>query len=132
MKRFLIFGLLLAVVLPAWAALGPLTPEELHERADHVLLGQVNNVSCKEVEVDGGLDRVYRLNFRVDERIKGSLRSGLTLPIQCRQTAERPAGWTGRQGQNEIPAEDQKVRVFVRETPEGIYELLEPNGWQAL
>jgi hypothetical protein len=132
MRHVTAFLLLLVVMAPVWAALPPLSPQELKKEADHILIGQVNNVTVKEVEVEGGTDRVYRLNFRVDDRKKGTLRSGLTLPIQCRQTAERPDGWAGPQGQNEIPAEGQKVRLFVRETPDGIFELLEPNGWEAI
>jgi hypothetical protein len=129
MRHLLTAFLLLAAIAPVWAALPPLSPQELKSQADHILIGQVNNVTSKEVEVEGGIDRVYRLNFRVDDSIKGTLRSGLTLRIECRQTAERPDGWAGPQGQNEIPAEDQKIRVYVRETPDGVFELLEPNGW---
>lgn len=131
MRRLLAI-LLCTLSMAAWAALPPLSDDDRQEEADHILVGQVHNVSAKEVDVEDGTNLVYTLNFRVDGREKGSLRPGLTLSITCKQTGKRPRGWAGPQGQNEIPREGQKVRVFVRETPEGTFKLLEPNGWEAL
>ncbi len=121
---------LVLLTLAAWSALPPLSPEEQRAQADHVLLGQVNNVGSRSIEVANGTDRQVNLNFRVDDREKGSYRAGLTLTLKCRQTERRPAGWAGPQGQNEIPPEGSRIRAFVRETPSGELELLEPNGWE--
>ena len=116
--------------LATWAALPPLSPEEQRAGAEHVLVGQVNNVRSRSVEVANGTDRLFDLNFRVDDREKGTFRAGLTLTLKCRQTESRPQGWAGPQGQNEIPAEGSRIRVFVRESPGGELQLLEPNGWE--
>lgn len=118
--------------LASWAALPPLSPEGQRAGAHHILLGQVSSVRSRSAKVANGTDRLFDLNFRVDEREKGAFRAGMTLTLKCRQTEHRPYGWAGPQGQNEIPAEGSQIRVFVRETPAGELELLEPNGWEPL
>ena len=111
--------------LTAWAALPPLSEQDRQEQASDILDGTVLNI--KRTEVDNDIE--YRLNFRVENKVKGTLRSGILLPVILRQTGKRPAGWAGPQGQNEIPAEDQKVRFFLLEQ-QGVYRALEPNGWE--
>lgn len=131
MKRSLLILLCLALTLAARAALPPLSAEERRDQASEIVSGTIMNVKETVQEVPGGDDRVYQLNVRVDEVKKGMLRPGLTITAICHQTGRRPEGWAGPQGQNEIPAEKSKVRLFMREQDNQFF-LLEPNGWEPL
>lgn len=131
MKKSLVGLLVLALMLVARAALPPLSPEELKEQATDIVLVTVMNVQESVEDVPGGNDHVYRLNVRVDDAKKGSLRSGLTITVECKKTGQRPPGWAGPQGQNEIPAEKARVKMYLREQDNRFF-LLEPNGWAPL
>lgn len=120
--------LILGLALMVRAALPPLSQQELNERATDVVAATIMNVKSSVEEVPEGEDRVYQLNIRVDEARKGMLRSGLTVTVIARQTGRRPEGWTGPQGQNEIPAEGARVWLYLHEEQNQFF-LLEPNGW---
>ncbi len=129
MKTLIVAGLLACV--PAWAAIPPLSEQDREVRATEIVEGTVLNVKRREIPVKAGTNWDYDLNFRVEKAIKGSLRSGLLIPVKLRQTGKRPEGWAGGQGQNEIPSEDQRVRFFLH-NDQGRFEALEPNGWEAI
>lgn len=131
MKKLLLAPMVLALMLVARAALPPLSPQELENQATDIVLVTVMNVTESVEDVSGGNDHVYKLNVRVDDAKKGTLRSGLTLTVECRKTGERPQGWAGPQGQNEIPAEKARVKMYLREQDNRFF-LLEPNGWAPL
>jgi hypothetical protein len=131
MKQWTFLCLLLLGVGLAWAALPPLSDEERTQQSSHIVEGTVVNVSSTEVAVSGGVDREYRLNVRVNNQLKGTLPANQAISVVLRQTARRPAGWTGPQGQNEIPVQGQSVRFFLQAQQKD-YRALEPNGWQPL
>lgn len=128
MKRLL---LLLVMILPAWAAIPPMSPEDLQSTADVVVLATVENVSHRTVEMEPAyLNTVYEIDLKVEKVEKGKI-TGTTLLVTCWQPEERPHGWVGPQGQNEIPTAKVKGRFFLRDVGEGAYEILEPNGWMS-
>lgn len=128
--RYLKYFVLFLLVLPVLAALPPLSPEELEARAAHVVLGKVVGTNSQIVPVKSGLNKVYKLQFVVETVEKGDLSKEKTLEVYCKKTHQRPHGWAGPQGQNSIPKEDEKVRLYLRRSQEGRFELLEPNGWE--
>lgn len=130
-KAILCLTLLVSLALIARAALPPQSQEELSQQSTDIVLATVMNVKSSVQEVPGGDDRLFELNIRVDDVKKGSLRPGLTLTVIARQTGQRPEGWAGPQGQNEIPAEKSRVRLYLREDKNQFF-LLEPNGWSPL
>jgi hypothetical protein len=129
MKTLVLLALL--TCSPAWAALPPLSEQDRAERATEIVEGTVLNIKRREIPVKAGTNWDYDLNFRVEKAVKGSLRSGLLIQVKLRQTGKRPEGWAGGQGQNEIPAEDQKVRFFLNRDQDR-FKALEPNGWEAI
>ncbi len=114
----------------AWAALPPLDTQAQRNQASEVVVGTALNVKSELEEVKNGKDRVFRVDFRVHGVEKGTLRSGLLIKVLFRQTAERPEGWVGPQGQNRALTEDAKARLFLREV-DGEFWLLSPNGWES-
>lgn len=113
----------------AWAALPPLDSQEQRNESSEVVVGTVMNVRSKLEDVGNGKDRVYRVSFRVEGVEKGGLRSGVLITALFRQTAQRPDGWAGPQGQNVALTEDLKARLFLREADHEFW-LLSPNGWE--
>ncbi len=131
MRQVVTILLFLSLMLVARGALPPLSPQERNDQASDIVVATVMNVKQKVDEVQGGDDIIFELSIRVDDAKKGMLRPGLTLKVLCRQTGRRPEGWAGPQGQNEIPPQKSKVRLFLREH-ENQFFLLEPNGWENL
>ena len=129
MKRFL---LSLLLVLPVWAALPPQSPEDLKAEADLVVTATVTDVSKRSVELEAGYtNTVYEVDLKVDKVEKGKM-TGSALLVTCWTPENRPEGWVGPQGQNEIPKSKERGRFYLRDVGEGAYEILEPNGWSAL
>lgn len=128
--RRVILLLLLGLALPALCALPPLSSKELKKESKHIVIGYVQSVTETVVAASDGKDTLYKLEVKIQKRLKGSLKSGSIVTIECRQTKERPDGWAGPQGQNEIPELGTFVQLFIRDTADGRLELLEPNGWE--
>ena len=129
MKRFL---LLLLLITPVWAALPPLSPDTQRARADVIVVGQIEKVETREVDLgEGSQNKVYELDVLVTKTEKGKV-TGDHVMATCWTPLKRPTGWVGPQGQNQIPSKGAKVRLYLRDAGEGAYELLEPNGWEPL
>lgn len=129
MKYFLLFALLLGG--PAWAALPPQSAAELRKEANNVITGTVARIDSRVIQREVGSDRVYTLTLMIDAQSKGSLSSD-SIRIECWKPFQRPEGWVGPQGQNEIPKEKQKIRVYLKRGPGGTMEMLQPNGWESI
>lgn len=128
MKRLL---LLLLLIVPVWAAIAPLSPEDLQATADVIVVGQVEKIERRVVDLDCGKNSVYELDVLVRKVEKGKV-TGDYLLATCWQPDERPEGWAGHQGQNDIPSQGSEIRLFLRDAGEGAFEILEPNGWESL
>lgn len=131
MKRYLLF-FLLTLAAPAWAALPPLSPEELSRSAEVVIEGEVVEVQSERVEVRNGEDLHYTVVLRVSKWVKGGSLKSETLSVFCRRTAKRPEGWVGPSGQNNVPSKGDRGVFYLRLPASGIPRLLEPNGWNQL
>ena len=131
MERLIIIFLLLFVA-PAWAALPPLSPEELSRSAEVVVEGSVVEVTSQRVQVKNGSDLHYTVVLKISKWVKGGSLKSETLSVFCRSTATRPVGWAGPSGQNDVPSKGDRGRFFLRLPASGIPRLLEPNGWKQL
>lgn len=116
-------------LLPVWAALPPRSPEQLQESAEIVVEGRVTNLKKTTVQVKGGTDTQFTMDVSVNAVKKGDLKPHVIIPVVMRQTRTRTQGWAGPQGQNDIPAELQFVRMFLVRSGDH-YQPLEPNGWE--
>jgi hypothetical protein len=119
----------MVLMLPVWAAIPPLSPAELKERADVIVVGRVKALDTRVVDFDDGKNKVFEVDVQVVRVEKGKIIGDLVLAT-CWKPLERPPGWVGHQGQNEIPPKGGFVRLYLRDAGEGAYEILEPNGWE--
>lgn len=107
------------------------------ERAELVVTGRISHLHNDGQEQlkrpsDGQLLAVlqnYRAVIEVATVEKGQAGQGDTLEVAFYQTVEGPPG---PQGQNDLPAAGQRVRVFAVKEGSGRLALLQPNGWEAL
>jgi hypothetical protein len=114
-----------------WAAVPPLSPEALKERATHIVVGEVRVVYSAERagERAGFVDRVYCIEVAPSAIEKGEgLKEGRVVYARGWRPAKRPAGWAGPQGQNVIPEAGKRVRMYLVEGKDGGMDLVEPNG----
>lgn len=129
MKRLL---LSLLLIVPVWAAIPPMSPEDLQSTADVVLVATVEKVTTRSVELAPDThNTVYEIDLKVEKVEKGKI-TGKAVLATCWQPEMRPQGWAGPQGQNEIPTAKARGRFYLRDAGEGAYEILEPNGWSSL
>jgi hypothetical protein len=131
-------GLLALVPLKVllFAALPPLSAADRAQAAQVVLVGTIENVDEREVDVSGGTDLVYVAKVKVTRREKALLvtkkRPKDTETVRYRRVSIRPPGWTGPVGQSSMPPLRQPLRLFCRYDEKGALVLLEPNGWEAV
>lgn len=114
---------------PTTAAVPPLPRDRLVEESTDIVTGTVLEVTSKMQIMARGKDRVYHVKFYAEAVEKGPLTSPHIFTIAFRQTAERPEGWVGPQGQNEVLKVHDRVRLFLVQRM-GRYELVRPNGWE--
>src|SRR5688572_9556404 len=121
--------LLLATAL-ARAAIPKLSPDELKQRATHIVTGEVRAVySLESGERPDYADRKFCVELTPSAVEKGEgLKEGRALYVRTWKPAKRPQAWTGSQGQNKIPEPNQRVRLYLKESKDGALDLLDPNG----
>ncbi len=131
MKRLLSLIVLIGLALPALAALPPLSEEARFERAHEVVVARVLEVKVEKRSVNGGFDRVYTATVEPLRWDKGAAADKPErFDVRFHQTASRPSGWAGPQGQNRVLVEGETVRLFLQDSS-GQRTLLSPNGWEA-
>lgn len=128
--RRLSFLFVLLLVSGAWAALPPRSPEQLVDDSSDVVVGTVVEVKSWTERVKFGNDLYSTALVRIETVEKGKLKPGVLIETHYRQTGSRSKGWAGPQGQNEALTKGTRARVYL-EKQDGMYKLLEPNGWSA-
>lgn len=126
--RYLVLLLFLALSGPSWAALPPQSSELLLEGSSDVVVGTVVKLKSWSERVKYGRDEVFVALLRVDSVEKGKLQPGVLIEVHYRQTQSRAKGWVGPQGQSKGLEQGQTARLYLNKS-EGVYRLLEPNGW---
>ena len=112
----------------------PLSEQELRMMAGKVIIGIVTSVSREEVKVDDGTNNVYTAEVETISE-EGGFGLGLDpkMTVTYWQVGERPKGWTGAAGQFSPLPVDKKIRLFLgKKREDGGWNLLGPNGWQAV
>jgi hypothetical protein len=112
----------------------PLSEQTLRQMAGKVIIGKVTSVTREEVEVDGGKNNVYTVEVETISE-EGGFGLGLDpqMIVTYWQAGERPQGWSGSVGQFSPLPVDKKIRLFLgKKREDGVWNLLGPNGWQAV
>lgn len=128
---------------PAFAALPPLSPEELKQESSYIVVGIVKSITCSEVSTNLGTNYQYTAIIAVETvepppppslpGMPSTPPPGVPLPgreieVHYWQAGKRPAGWSGPGGQYSSLSEGHKVRLFLRQDAEKRLNLVEPNG----
>ncbi len=134
MKSRFVYPVLAMMALASFAAaaLPPLSPEELYEKAAVVMTGRVVGSRILTVRKPGSAVLLVRLLTEVESTEKGdSLMTGSRhLEIRCRKIVE--SEMTGPVGHQSIPAEGARFRMWLVQNAESQWEPLEPNGIELL
>jgi hypothetical protein len=132
MRKTVLFLLLAALAGTAWAALPPRSDAELWDDSELIVSGRILNIYQATVPAPVGTNHSYVATVAIDSVEKGAgVDVGDLLYVHYWQAAQRPAGWAGPVGQNQLPAAGNDVRLYLQRRWKH-YELLEPNGWKLL
>lgn len=131
-----------------FAALPPLSNQQLEAESVYIVTGIVKNISYRVVNTDLGADNDYVTTVKVKSLDKGLVEllnpsisfpnfmavpfSGTQINVHYRQIAKRPPGWVGPSGQYEKLKLNTLVRLYLKRDDSGRLQLLEPNGWEPL
>jgi len=124
MARRLVAALI--AVACAHAAVPPLGEDARKESAKLILTGTIVSSTTEDVSRGtnaGHVDSVSIGQFTVSSVVKGSAEDAQT--VYWWSPKERPAGWTGHQGQSPPPPPNTPITIYADEHG----ELLVPNGW---
>ena len=135
MRYLLVLAALLSFA--AQAALPPRAPEQLQADADSVVVGVIEAITKVEETTPKGFPEGYAntthyLAIRVESAEKGAAAS--TLMVKGWTILSRPRGWAGPTGIHALStaATGQHVRLFLRSSPDGAFEIVAPNGFEPL
>lgn len=119
------YGVASLLVATSMAAVPPMSDSDRIEAAENIVVGKIKWVEVSLLEKgDEYVDAVAKASIDVILTDKGEALSS----VSWWTVRERPAGWSGLEGQSENPPDDAIVRFFATSTG----ELLTPNGWEAL
>ena len=130
------FALLLAGIAGLWtsafAELPPLSPDELKNRAELVITGEVLASRVLVHRKPSSSVYLVRLSVRVGSVEKGKeLIDGITtLDIRCWRM--RKSHLVGPSGHEDIPADGSRFRMWLSKNADGQWEPLQPNGIELL
>lgn len=132
---FLIVGFLAVVSADTWAAKFPLSDEELERQADHIVSGEVVDVTAKteksKVETAWGIhrDRIFRIQVAVRVVSKGSqVSEGEQIEVVAWQPAKRIPRLPGLQGHVFIPGKGDTATFYLNGRDGSAFKPLLPNG----
>ena len=121
---------LMALGASSWAAVAPLSPENLRKKATHILRGKVLEVKSR-TRLDGlfWLDRVFTIRLRVTGVAKGKgVRKGDEIVVTAWRPALRIPPMPGPQGHSSVPKNGEVVTVHVGSREATSFVPIMPNG----
>ncbi len=126
---------LMAMGTSSWAAVAPLSSENLRKEAGHIITGRVLEVKSRtrksKVEKTIGIhrDRVFTIRLRVTGVAKGKgVRKGDEIVVTAWRPALRIPPMPGPQGHFPVPAKGQVVTVHVASREGASFVPIMPNG----
>ena len=126
---------LMAMGTSSWAAVAPLSPENLRKEAGHIITGRVLEVKSRtrksKVEKTIGIhrDRVFTIRLRVTGVAKGKgVKEGDEIVVTAWRPALRIPPIPGPQGHFPVPAKGQVVTVHVASREGASFVPIMPNG----
>ena len=126
---------LMAMGTSSWAAVAPLSPENLRKEAGHIITGRVLEVKSRtrksKVEKTIGIhrDRVFTIRLRVTGVAKGKgVKQGEEIVVTAWQVAVRIPPIPGPQGHSSVPKNGQMVTVHVASREGASFVPIMPNG----
>lgn len=134
MTRLIVSAAIILGVLPATAraALPPLSPDELKDRAEVVVTGKVDEALTTIERKKSSSIYVVNLTVTIETVEKGerTVSPGKTMEIRCWRI--RKSRMVGPAGHGPIPAKGSRFRMWLRKDSKGYWEPLEPNGIELL
>lgn len=133
MIRSFVASLLCAMPLLADAALPPRSADDLRQTADTIVVGVVEALAkLDEPRERDFANTNYTLGIRVESAEKGE--PDAFLLARGWVILARPQGWAGPAGVHALPSlqRGQHLRLFLKATGTGDYEILQPNGIEPL
>ncbi len=126
---------LMAMGTSSWAAVAPLSPENLRKEAGHIITGRVLEVKSRtrksKVEKTIGIhrDRVFTIRLRVTGVAKGKgVRKGDEIVVTAWRPVLRIPPIPGPQGHSSVPKNGEVVTVHVRSREGATFVPIMPNG----
>ena len=120
-----------ALAVPSMAALPPLDDTERHGDSTNVFRGEIRAIYTRKKKIrDDSSNLEMLLEIEVFSSDKGDLQKGQVIHVHCWVIDQRPEGWVGDGGQRPHPREGAKGLFFVKQSQNGDYRLLHPNGWE--
>ena len=132
----LIIGFLALHVGFVFAAIAPLSPKALKETANHIVTGEVLEVTSmirkSTTERAFGIhrDRVFQIKVKVTDIRKGSgIKLTEKIIIRAWKPSVRIPPFPGLQGHDRIPKKGDKITAYLYAKKDNAYSAVMPNGF---
>ena len=132
----LIIGFLVLHVGFVFAAIAPLSPKALKETANHIVTGEVLEVTSmsrkSKTERAFGIhrDRVFQIKVKVTDIRKGSgIKLTEKIIIRAWKPSVRIPPHPGLQGHDRIPKKGDKITAYLYAKKDNAYSAVMPNGF---
>lgn len=122
----------IAMISVSCAAIPNLSPAELQELADEIVVGKVQTVYSAPQTPDGDYQEILHLiEMRVEKREKGD-KSKTDKLVYVRTWSKKFVGKgfpaPGHYGISDLPKPGTKLRAYVSQAEDGGADALQPNG----
>ena len=129
----LIIGFLALHVGFVFAAIAPLSPKALKETANHIVTGEVIEVTSMIRKSKTGLlhlNRVFQIKVKVTGIRKGSgIKLTEKIIIRAWKPSVRIPPFPGPQGHDRIPKKGDKITAYLHDKKDNAYSAVMPNGF---
>ncbi len=121
-----------SLVSPLQGALAPLSEESLSKGAEVILTGTVATSRVLIVRKPGESLYLVRLKTTLESVEKGGDAIGDPEFVEIRCWRVRESDRVGPYGHDNIPTDGSRFRAWLKKSPEGFWEPLQPNGFALL
>ena len=144
---FILVGTIISLLFsakPAYGALPPLSENERQESCQYIVIATVLDVTSEVIPVDMGTDIKFTAIVKVEnvtenqsfnswypEQLQATLQPPIVdqeIKVTYFQTGDRPDGWVGPGGQYSSLYQGLKAKLYLNQSLDGTFNLIEPNG----